>query len=74
LRRVEDIKLKSFMVRNPKERRPRQRPRQKWWRHVKGDLDRLGATEEDAKDRDRWRGFVGAAKYLLRYVWPWKKE
>ncbi|KAG8327024.1 hypothetical protein J6590_028169 [Homalodisca vitripennis] len=30
-------------------------------------MEKVGASEEDAEDRSRWRSFVGAAKYHLRY-------
>lgn len=72
LRREDDNHLKQVATRNPEGRRPRGRPRRKWWNQVLADLGKIGATEEDASDRGRWRGFVGAAKYLLRYEWPWE--
>ena len=72
LRRDQDNILRQVVIGNPEGRRPRGRPRQKWWKQVRRDLERIGATEEDAEDRERWRGFVGAAKYLLRYAWPWE--
>jgi hypothetical protein len=69
MRREEGNNLKQVVMRNPKGRRPRGKPRQKW-RQVKRDLERLGTIEEDAEDRDRWRDCVGAARYLLRCLWP----
>ncbi|KAG8243835.1 hypothetical protein J6590_037002 [Homalodisca vitripennis] len=44
----------------------------RWWNQVKADMEKMGASEEDAEDRSRWRSFVGAAKYHLRYKWPWE--
>ncbi|KAG8290776.1 hypothetical protein J6590_076466 [Homalodisca vitripennis] len=59
------------MYGNPEGRRPRGRPKVRWWNQVKADMEKMGASEEDAEDRSRWRSFVGAAKYHLRYKWPW---
>lgn len=72
LRRGEECRLKKVLKSNPEGRRPRGRPKQKWWNQVKTDMERIGAVEEDAEDRLKWRGFVGAAKYQLRYKWPWE--
>jgi hypothetical protein len=66
--------LKKFSKNNPEGRRPRGRPKQRWWDQVRLDMQRVGATEEDSEDRSIWRGFVGAAKYHLRYRWPWAQE
>jgi hypothetical protein len=72
LRRKDDSNLNQVLKKNPEGRRPVGRPRRKWWSQVRADMEKIGATEEDAENRERWRGFVGAAKYLLRYVWPWQ--
>ncbi|KAG8258867.1 pre-rRNA processing protein [Homalodisca vitripennis] len=62
------------MYGNPEGRRPRGRPKVRWWNQVKADMEKVGASEEDAEDRSRWRSFVGAAKYHLRYKWPWENQ
>lgn len=72
LRREEEFRLKKVMKSNPEGSRPRGRPKRRWWNQVRADMEKVGAAEEDAEDRIRWRGFVGAAKYQLRYKWPWE--
>ncbi|KAG8260324.1 hypothetical protein J6590_099409 [Homalodisca vitripennis] len=46
------------MYGNPEGRRPRGRPKVRWWNQVKADMEMMGASEEDAEDRSRWRSFV----------------
>jgi hypothetical protein len=51
LRRREESQLKRFSKNNPEGRRPSGRPKQRWWDQVRLDMQRVGATEEDAEDR-----------------------
>ncbi|KAG8253608.1 hypothetical protein J6590_030884 [Homalodisca vitripennis] len=46
------------MYDNPEGKRPRGRPKVRWWNQVKADMEKMGASEEDAEDRSRWRSFV----------------
>ena len=39
-------------------RRPPGRPRKSWRKTVEEDMRKVGAQEEDALDRDRWRGII----------------
>ena len=39
-------------------RRPPGRPKKTWRRTIEEDMRMVGAQEEDAMDRDRWRGII----------------
>jgi len=45
----------------PPGKRRRGRPKLRWLDCVASDMKDIGATEEDAKDRQRWKKFVSAA-------------
>ena len=38
--------------------RPRGRPRKTWMKNIEEDLRKLSLVQEDAYDRDRWRGLI----------------
>lgn len=72
LRRDVGTLLKEVGEGQPNGRRPPGRPKRRWWDSVKTDIVRAGAEIEEAYDRERWRAFVGEAKTLLGYRWPWE--
>lgn len=53
-------------------KRPRGRPRHRWWNAVLEDIERLRVRDWKAKsrDRDEWRGIISEARVLLRTVEP----
>lgn len=53
------------MKSNPGGRRPRGRPRQRWWNQVKADMDTSAGGH--AEDRSRWKRIDRTAKYQLGY-------
>ena len=38
--------------------RPRGRPRKTWMKNIEEDLRELNLVQEDAYNRDRWRGLI----------------
>ena len=58
----------------PNGRRPRGRPRTRWWDNVREDLVLLQEDPDDianlAADRSGWRALVAAAKTLRRVIEP----
>jgi hypothetical protein len=44
--------------------RRRGRPKERWINGVKWSMTNHGLTEEDNRDRDRWRNIVGEGKPL----------
>lgn len=56
----------------PEGKRPIGRPKARWKDQIQKDMRRMGLSEEDAGDREKWRQAVGEAKYQLGYKWPWQ--
>jgi hypothetical protein len=56
------------LVRKPEGKRPMGRPRRRWKDNIKMDLQEVGGSCGDwmelARDRDGWRGLVGAVRNL----------
>ena len=57
-RRDEEDPLKRVGELVVEGRRPPGRPRKSWRKTVEEDMRKVGAQEEDALDRDRWRGII----------------
>jgi hypothetical protein len=58
--------MKQVVMRNPERRTRRERPWQNW-RQMKGDVERLGETEEDAREE------TDGGALLVRHI-PLKTE
>ncbi|KAL1448299.1 hypothetical protein WDU94_008926, partial [Cyamophila willieti] len=71
LRKNEESNVKNIWKNNPEGRRPKGRPKSRWWDQVKKDMVACDLSKEDADNRIKWRQAVGEAKYRLRYAWPW---
>lgn len=72
LRRDRGKLLKEAGLGVPEGKRPLGRPKRRWWDGVKTDISSLGATTEEAEDRELWRTLVGEAKSQLGHRWPWE--
>ncbi|KAL1446641.1 hypothetical protein WDU94_003506 [Cyamophila willieti] len=72
IRREETSNVKNIWKGRPEGRRPRGRPKKRWWDEVKNDMDKINLTIEDATDRFKWRRACDEAKYRLGYKWPWQ--
>ena len=66
--------IKQVLMWTPNGRRPRGRPRTRWWDIVREDLILLQENPDDiaalAADRAGWRALVSAAKTLRRVAAP----
>jgi len=51
----DDTVIQQAMLVNPDGKRPRGQPKKRWADQVREDLKKIGATEDDALDRVRWR-------------------
>jgi len=52
VRRAKDKLINKVLIENPNSKRPRGRPRQRWFDRVNKDLENLGTTRiEDVNDR-----------------------
>ncbi|KAI5739997.1 hypothetical protein M8J77_026070 [Diaphorina citri] len=71
IRREEESNVKSVWKNQPDGRRPRGRPKKRWWDVVKEDIEKINLTTTDATDRIKWRQGCDEAKYRLGYKWPW---
>ena len=58
MRREEGDVLQQVMLLGVEGTKPRGRPRKRWKTCVEGDMRGLGILEEDAQDRERWRGLI----------------
>ncbi|KAI5729084.1 hypothetical protein M8J77_025142 [Diaphorina citri] len=72
IRREEESNVKSVWKNQPDGRRPRGRPKKRWWDVVKEDIEKINLTTTDATDRIKWRQGCDEAKYRLGYKWPWQ--
>jgi hypothetical protein len=65
---MEDRNTYRLLVRQPEEKRPLQRPRQRWVDNNKMDLGEIGWGGVDwiglAQDRDKWRALVNSVMNL----------
>ena len=73
--RADDARdIKQVFLWRPDGRRPRGRPRTRWWDNVREDLTLLDEDPDDfanlAADRSGWRALVSAAKTLRRVPEP----
>ena len=66
--------IKQVLLWTPAGRRPRGRPRTRWWDNVREDLILLQENPDDIADlaanRAGWRALVSAAKTLHRVAAP----
>jgi hypothetical protein len=76
IRWKDDALIKRVWKENPVGRRPcwpvPGRFKKRWKDEVSKDMRKMRIVEKDAKDRKKWRGLVGEAKYNLGYQWPWE--
>lgn len=63
--RAKDKLIHKVLINKPNGKRPRGRPRQRWFDRANKDLESLGTTKiEDANNWELWGNVVKAAKGL----------
>jgi len=66
VRMGEDRGVHKVLVGKPEGKRPLGRPRRRWEDNIKMDLQEVGGGRGDwmelARDRDKWRAFVGTVR------------
>ncbi|KAL1446132.1 hypothetical protein WDU94_005544 [Cyamophila willieti] len=70
MRKEEDTTSRQVLQNIPSGRRPRGRPRTRFWNQVMEDIQCMNISLDEIEDRHRWRQHVDEAKYHLRYQWP----
>lgn len=72
IRRDSESTINNVWKNIPDGKRPKGRPKMRWCDQVMEDIRTCNLTTDDAMDRNKWRQYIGEAKYRLGYKWPWE--